>query len=207
MAKRSGLFYITYEGQNTVENIQKQFKGHLSPNIITRKTAFVLNETSRRAARVVQKRVGQEYTMQKKYLAKMAQLSKPASAKRLYAEVSYKNNVFKIQMFKFKQIGKKGGVKVEIKKGHSVLMQHLFVRTMKSGHIGVFGRGKYVKQQFVPGNFKTRNGKPMITDMLTASPYSAALSDIVKKDTITYIHRSLPGRLTAILQQEVNKMK
>jgi hypothetical protein len=46
----------------------------------------------------------------------------------------------------------------------------------------------------------------MITDMLTASPYSAALSDIVKRDTINYIQRSLPGRLTAILQQEVNKM-
>ena len=207
---------VSIEGKRAVQDIQKEFKDQLSEKQILKTTAFALNETSRRAISFVRKEVRKEYTVNNKYLKRMAKLGKPAKStpSGLYAEVLYSYKPVPMIAFKFKAQSKKKGsksnlrnIQVEIRKGKQTLLRHVFIATMKSGHTGIWAHGQYQHGKFVYSRNKTASGKDRMSEMQTASPFTLGTNKDIEKRAIEQIQKTLPSRLRALLQQRVDKLK
>jgi len=208
-------FSITFEGKKSLQSIQHEFADKLSPKEIRKTTAFALNTTARRVIALSRKEVKKEYTVNNKYLDRMANLSKPASGtvEGLYAAVSYSYKPVPMIGFKSKDNNKSkspkkrtGGVTVEIKRGKNQLLKHAFIATMASGHKGIYAVGSYKGKNFVFDKARSQSGKQRITEMRTSSPMTMISNKNIQKRTIAYIESNLPSRLRALLQNKVNKL-
>lgn len=205
---------MTFEGKKSLRSIQQEFANRLSKKVILKTTALSLNITARRVISQVKKDVKKEYTVNNKYLNRMATL-KPASGtvEGLYAAVSYSYKPVPMIGFKNKDNNKSkspkkrtGGVTVEIKRGKNQLLKHAFIATMASGHKGVYAVGSYQGKNFVHDKERTKSGKQRITEMKTSSPMTMQSNKDIQKRTITYVKTNLPPRLRALLQNEINKL-
>lgn len=208
-------FSITVDSKQSIQSIQREFADKLSPKEIRKTTAFALNTTARRVISLSRKEIKKEYTVNNKYLDRMAKLSKPASgsSEGLYAEVSYSYKTIPMIGFKNKDNNKSksakrriGGVTVEIKHGVSKHLKHAFIATMASGHKGIFAVGSYVDTSFVYDKERSISGKNRITQLRTSSPMTMTSNKNIQKRTIEYIDLNLPSRLRALLQNKVNKL-
>jgi hypothetical protein len=205
-------FGVKYEGKTTFETISKGFEKYLSHQEIVRVTAFAINETVRKSLPVLNEALRKNYTVKLKGLKTVTKIKYAAATDTgLWATVSFRANPIEMGYFNYtvRRKGKRqNGVNVEIKKGRSVLMKHIWMQPnkykSKSGlekiHKTLVGRGSYIKGSgFVRGNTKE-------TRMVGPSPFSMGLSKEVEKEMGTYIATSFPGRLQALLQQQVDKI-
>jgi hypothetical protein len=208
---------ITYEGQKNLGGIQKSFEGKLSQDTIEKTISRALNITANRARGFLTRRAREQYTVSNKYLTRMSKLTKPSKPTRqgLFAELSYSAQTLPFIAFKFKDRNQKGfvnfttklgGVELEIQHGKSFLLQHAFVKKMKSGHVGIWGHGRYIGKKFRYMKLYTSKGKPLITEMKTVSPFTMFTNKKVEEQLVEYISVGLPKRLQAMLQQEVDKV-
>lgn len=209
---------IEYEGHADMQRIAKEFEGKLSEKEILKTAAFAVNITARRILGMIKKEVKKDYTITNKHLDRAAKLTKPASGNRsgLYATISYSPKTIPMSGFKFSDLNKGGqffsynipmnGVRIEIKKGKQEILRHAFVKSMKSGHLGIWGHGSYVSGKFVPKDMLTGGGKPKITEMKTASPFTMYTNPKMDNRIYDYVGTNMPNRFKALLQQKVNKM-
>ena len=204
---------IIYEGKKTLESIQKEFNNQLSEKEILKTTAGALNVTARKVLTQVKKEIKKEgYTINTKYLNRMASLSKPAkgTVEGLYARISYSYSPIPMIGFKHKgeptkrSKGKRNPIIVEIHKGNPILLRHAWIGTTASGHTGIFAKGMFVKGQFVKG-LKGSNGGT-IFEQRSASPFTMATNKRVEDKIIDNIKGQLPKRLRAMLQVKINKL-
>jgi len=205
---------MTIEGKKSLKSIQQEFANKLSKKVILKTTALSLNITARRVISQVKKDVKKEYTINNKYLNRMATL-KPASGtvEGLYAAVSYSYKPVPMVGFKNKDNNKSkspkkrtGGVTIEIKRGRNQLLKHAFIATMASGHKGIYAQGLYKGKTFINDKVKTEKGKARITEMRGPSPMTMVSNKDIQKRTVTYVKTNLPPRLRALLQNEINKL-
>ena len=209
---------ISYEANKSMQDVAKRFEKVLSEKEILRTAAFAINTTARRVSTMVRKEVKKDYTISNKYLDRMSKLSKPAKGTQqgLYAELSYGYSTIPMVGFKFKDMNKgRGfvgyetktqGVRVEIKKGKQTLLSHCFVKSMASGHLGLWGHGKYIGNKFVHLRETTSKGKIKITEMKTASPFTMYTNKAMSKRINDYVDKTLLSRFTALLEQKVKKL-
>ena len=211
--------FITWEGKNSVESIQRQFKDQLSQQQILRTTARALNETSKRVQGFIKTQVRAGYTMNKKYLDRMASVGHYAKgdSSGLYVNINFRTRA--IPMIAFKHTGanrqKEQIVSVTITKGKSMTLRHAFIARMRntrnSGevteHEGIYGQGKYVKGKFVHNNAKTETGKPRLTEHVSTSPFTASTTKEMQPNVLKYVSTSLPSRLKYFLEKKIKKMK
>ena len=204
---------VEIEGRKSIKDIQREFEKHLSPNQIKKSTALAINDTSRRVISRTKSAIKKTYTVNKKYLDRIVTM-KPAkgTTSGLYAEIHYKYTPVPLVGFKFKSPKrtkmkpKAGGVRIEVVKGRSKMLNHAFVAQMKSGHTGIWGRGDYRNGKFVPSKEKTSSGKQRITELRTASPFTMGKNKDIEQSNITFIKKTLPDRTRAILQKKVDNL-
>jgi|WetSurMetagenome_2_1015567.scaffolds.fasta_scaffold267180_2 hypothetical protein len=210
---------VKYEGNKSMQKVADEFRGQLSEKEIAKTAAFAVNTTARRVLSMVRKEAKKDYTISNKYLQRMAVLSKPArgNASGLYAEVSYNFGTIPMVGFKYKNLNPKKqkyfafnskmkGVQVEIKKGKTMILRHAFIKSMASGHLGIWAHGYYKGKRFIPDNATTSSGKLKITELKSASPYTMYTSKSMSKKIQKYVDDSLTERFRAMLKIKLDKI-
>ena len=210
---------ITYEGKKSLDDIRKQFEQQLSRDEIDKVTAKALNITATRSIGFIKKQVKRTYTVNNKYFERFSKVSKKANSKSLYADISFSNRVTPMIGFDYK--GEETGkginartlspIQVAIRKGKLKTVKGSFIATMRAGasgsHKGIFATGHYEKQGFVYEYHRNSSGKTHITELKSVSMHTMAMRKDGNKDLYDYVDGSLPKRLQALLQQQVNKIK
>ncbi|MDR2001400.1 MAG: hypothetical protein LBQ74_00045 [Prevotella sp.] len=218
-------FGIKYEGKNTFESIARDFKKHLSPEVINKKCAAAINETLTRSVPLANKQIRAKYTLTNKGLIKKVTSIKKANSKRgpggLWGSVSIKANPIDMGYFKYKvklksfkyksrpgSYKKQVGANVAIIKGRNVYMKHLaeanfpYVKDkVIHKHITLASHGWYVK-----GRGFVSDPAMSLIKMRGPSPYAMLLNKDVEGKMSQYIHTNFPARLRALLQLEVDKI-
>ena len=195
---------ITTEKRGEIERIQRDFKKHLSADVILRGTSQAINSTMKRSISKINKEVKKEYNITPKYLKRIAVVKPKASSGSLYAGVHLQHAPVPIIGFKPKE--KQGsGVTVSVKRGRAKRLQSAFIATMQSGHVGVFARGRYGKD-FMWGNEKTASGKIRITEIKAPSPFAMGLSDTVAPQIQDFMGKEVVRATRGILQSRVDRM-
>jgi len=202
--------HITYEGKQSVQEIQKRFKTQLSEKEILKATAYTLNEVAKKAQAFIKKEVKRDYTMSKKYLDRTSKVTHKAQseATSLYVDIEF--NYRPVPMIAFKHTGKPGirkPIRVTIKKGKSTTFKHAFIATMNSGHQGIFASGRYINKKFVHDKSTTNSGKTRITELKSASPFTMSTSKAMQPRVMKYAGAMVVSRLKHNLQGKINKMK
>lgn len=203
------LFQITYEGKQSLKDIQDKFKEELSEKEILKSTAYALNQTATRVQAHIRKQVRKEYTISNPYLSKMSKTIKGAKGTKdsLYTEIGF--SYIPVPMIAFKHTGtpkSKRPVTVTILKGQTKIFRHAFIRlksTNKDGNekFGIYSRGRYNGKRFV-----YNEGDKRTSELRTASPYSMSLGKTIQPRIIAYTEKELPGRLEAVLRKKIEKM-
>jgi len=207
-------FSITIEGKKSIQSIQNEFANQLSYKEIQKTTAFALNTTARRVIAMAKKDAKKEYTINSKYIGRIADLTKPAkgTVDGLYAAVSYSYKTVPMVGFNFKEsksrTGKRGSgfIMIEIKKSKNQILKHAFVASMASGHKGIYAAGSYKGSKFIHDKVKTSTGKQRVTEMKGPSFSTMAANKNTQAHVTTYVEKNLPSRLRALLQNKVNKL-
>ncbi|MCD8173791.1 MAG: phage tail protein [Alistipes sp.] len=196
---------IEQEERGKVEAVFGRFRGELSEKQILIAGAQAINHVLTRSVSRINKQIKKEYNVRPRRLSKMVQVSPKANSGTLWGGIRINTGNIPIYDFKPKQSG--SGVSVAVHKGKTVYVNNSFLATMSSGHTGVYSRGRYKKREgFVPGREKTESGKIRITEILTASPFTMAMSKEVAADAQQYMGEELPTRTAAILQSKVDKL-
>jgi hypothetical protein len=134
----------------------------------------------------------------------VAEVAPKAKQNALYAGIKLRYAPIPIVAFKPKQKG--SAISVAIHKGKKVTVRTSFIATMKSGHTGVYARGKYAKSNFEYGKEKTSTGKTRITELKTSSPFTMATSDTVSNEVKSFMGAEVLKRVEGILKSKVAKI-
>lgn len=206
----AGLVQITFEGRQSVSDIQKKFKEHMSEKEILKTTARAINEVANKVQGNIRQQIRKEYTVKNKWLMKTSYVSKMAAGdpQRLYAHVSFSYRP--IPMIAFKHTGGTSSniktkqtkpISVTIKKGQTKEFRHASIKIKKNGDIGIFSQGRYVDKKFT---FQKDNKR--ITELKTASPFTMAFSKSIQPVINNYVTRELPAKLQLFLDRKLKKM-
>ncbi|MDR2004165.1 MAG: hypothetical protein LBQ74_14130 [Prevotella sp.] len=217
-------FGIKYEGKNTFKSIARDFEKHLSPKVINKKAAAAINETLKRSVPIVNKEIRAKYTLTNKGLIKKVTDIKKANSKQsggLWGAVTIKANPVDMGYFKYKvrtksfkyksrpgSYKRQAGATVEIIKGRSVIMKHLFEANFPyvkdnviHKHTTLAGRGRYIR-----GRGFVNNPAMSPVKMRGPSAYAMLLNKDVEGKMSQYVHTNFPARLRALLQLEIDKI-
>lgn len=212
-------FKITYEGRQSLADVQKKFKDQLSETEILKVTAAVLNETATRVQGFIRKNIHQQYNVRQKHLARGSKIGHKAKYQPsgLYTtvEFSYKTT----PLIGFGHTGTKNKqnqtIAVEIIKGKSQTFRHAFIAVMsnklKSGevseHEGIYAAGRYEGKEFVYTNAKTKSGRTKLAQLKGPSFFTMFSNRNLKQPIAYYIENRMKNRLEGALQSKINKMK
>ena len=199
-----GLVQITFEGRQSVSDIQRKFKDQLSEKEILKTTAFAINTTAKRLQGHIRIQVRKQYTVKNERLKNMSFVSKQAAGQpsRLYAHVDFSYRP--VPMIDFKHTGTPGSrrpVTVTIKKGQTKVFRPAFIKEKKNGGQGIFAQGRYADKKF-----SYQKDSKRITDLKSASPFTMTFSHDMQPKINEYVAKELPGRLGALLERKLLKM-
>lgn len=196
---------FTAETRGEIERIQRDFSDQLSSNEILRGTAQGINSALSRSISRINKQVKAEYNITQKYLSRMAVVSPKANSSTLYGGIKINDSRLPLIAFKAKQ--KASSISLSIHKGKSSVMRNAFITTMKSGHKGVFSRGRYDKKSgFIAGREKTSKGKVRITQMVGPSVFAMGVNKAVAQDVQEFMSKEVSARVEGILRSKVDKI-
>lgn len=159
--------------KQAVEDIRKDFSWATESQVKSA-TSRAMNRAAITIRDQIQKDIRKEYNLRARDI-KAALSIQRAKGTELSVAVSAKGGFIPIYQFKGTKIGsqitgrqitfasslktrkvkafrgkntKTGGISFEVKKGQKVFIQGAFIQRMKSGHTGVYARGKYTAQGF-----------------------------------------------------------
>ena len=125
---------------------------------VPRATARALNKVAAQAKTQAAREIKDRYQIGTRTISKYITVSRRASQTMLVAEVRAEGRPLPILAFKARQTRK--GVSVEVVRGHRKLIAHAFIKTLKSGHRGVFARTSASGASgYLGGSFQFRHGK------------------------------------------------
>lgn len=126
----------------------------------------------------------------------------------LEASIAVRGSGLPLQLFNARRIGREGvrggGVRVTLK-GRTFLIPHAFIKTMRSGHVGVFARGAYGgkgRQTFTGekfGRFQFGRQRFSINELFTFAP-PGAFSNPIVTEAMNERMRQQSGK---VIQQEI----
>ena len=213
----SNFVTVTYEGKDSIQEIQKKFKDNLKEKEILKTTARAINETAKKVQGFIRQGVRKEYTIKNKYLMKSSYVSKMASGvgNRLYAHVKFSYRP--VPMIAFKHTGTskiERPITVTIKRGKSIRLRHAWIGIKRRAkkdipeREAIFSFGRYIGKRFVPDlNAKKGDWKNKAGELMTSSPYAMSMNKNMQPKINEYVSRELPVKLQVFLQQKIDKMK
>lgn len=141
-------------------------------------TVSALNRTGTTVRAAASREIRNEYKLS---AASVREQLKVIRASRSNLEVRVRATGRRIGLIDFNARQTRQGVTVQIKTGGGrKLIRSAFLATMKSGHLGVFSRGRYAGGKFVPG----RSRLP-ITELTSLSLPKAFSNQKVMKQLVT----------------------
>ena len=125
---------------------------------VPRAAARALNKVGAQAKTQAAREIKDRYQIGTRMISKYISVARRASPSSLTVEVRAEGRPLPILAFKARQTRK--GVTVEVVRGNRKLISHAFIKTMKSGHRGVFARTRAAGASgYLGGSFQFRHGK------------------------------------------------
>ena len=197
--------FDTHLAQRTIADLAKQ----LGEQQTNRAVASALNRVASQGKTVASRTIRQRYRIKKSQLDKRMGQSR-AGAKHLQARIWTSGSPLPVSLFKYRQTKK--GVKVSIL-GKQNVIPGAFVAKMKSGHTGVFARGRYSakgfefrKKRINYGHKKYAKDLPIST-LYTASEGTMFGQPVVIEPVIGKIEAMLPVRIEHELNYLLSKVR
>ncbi|MGH8519860.1 MAG: phage tail protein [Gammaproteobacteria bacterium] len=121
--------------------------------IVPKASARALNKTASQAKTQAAREIRTHYNISTRVIGRHIELSRATPA-TLVAALKATGDKLPVIAFQARQT--KRGVTVQIKRGRRRLIPHAFIATLRSGHKGVFARGKYQGRSFVHRSKRVR---------------------------------------------------
>lgn len=192
--------------RDAITTVQREFS-HLSGQQLRQATARAINHTAAKAKTEAARVISKRYPHLSAKTAKDTIDIRKAYAGNLTGFVISSGRVLPVRGFKGRQIN--DGVSVNIA-GQRKVIKGAFIRKMKSGHIGVFMRGKYSGREFIrrttrnKAQISTKNDLP-IQELYTLSiPRAFGLKTTT--DAIEAVVNDERYGLAARLRHELSRM-
>ena len=189
---------INIDVSQAIRDLEKQFE-HLkgargtSYSKLNQGIARALNRTIAMAQTQANKSVRSTYKVKAKDIRKTMVISK-AKQNNLTSTIKVSARPLPIYAFGARQTKK--GVSINIT-GKRKLIKSAFIATMKSGHTGVYGRGRYVGTEFQYRTKRVNKRGPdtPIEEFYTASPFSMVTNAAVSRAVADKINQNFTNRL------------
>jgi hypothetical protein len=118
----------------------------LQRKVIPNATARALNKTAAQAKTQAGREIRARYNISSRLVGRQISVTR-ANKASLTAIVKPSGRKFPVMAFQARQTA--AGVRVQIIRGAPKIIRHAFIIRTKSGHIGVFARGRYSGRSFV----------------------------------------------------------
>jgi len=194
-AHKSYLWWmIQIDVSQAINTISREFAQRLTPRLLALGISRALNHTAAKAKTGAIREIRRQYNVQAKYVrAAMKQVR--ARPSFLESRIDVSGRPLPLLAFGARQ--NKRGVSVAVMAGQRKQVQRAFIRTMPSGHKGVFARGGYQRGQF---QFRTQRVKRGGTDTPIAELKTLAVPQALTHTTVinalaAQINRDLPDRI------------
>lgn len=163
----------------------------LQRTILPAATARALNKTAGQAKTQAGREISTRYNMSSRVAGRQIRVTR-ATKTSLTAIVRPSGRKLPVMAFQARQTA--AGVRVQIKRGSPKVIAHAFIARTRSGHIGVFARGRYSGGRFV-------HQKPRlpITELFTVGVPQAFGSRLV----IEALQRKVREKFPRILEHEI----
>ena len=162
-----------------------------------------LNHTIKKAKTSASREIKDQYNIRRVSDVKKSLRVNLSSREILEAQLIATGSPMPLIAFRPRQIKK--GVSVQVFRGQRKRIKKAFIATMRSGHTGVFARGRYSSDGFV---FRYQRARPHgndlpITELKTTSIPGALSNDVVLKNLTSKLNADFPNRL----QHEVSRLR
>lgn len=163
----------------------------LQRSVIPTATARALNKTAAQAKTQAGREIRDRYNISSRVIGRLISVSRAAKTS-LTAIVKPSGRKLPVMAFQARQSA--AGVRVQIKRGSPKVIAHAFIVRTRSGHVGVFARGRYSGGRFV-------HQKPRlpITELFTVGVPQAFGSRLV----IEALQRKVREKFPRILEHEI----
>lgn len=172
----------------------------LASGLRDKATTRALNKVAAQGKTAAGREIKQEYQISTRVISRSISLRR-AGRGVLQALVVAEGKPLPMIAFNARQ--SKAGVTVQIK-GKSITVPHAFIKSMKSGHRGVFARGGYkgaiqrTGEEF--GRFKFGRGRLPIGELFTISVPKGFSNKVVQGKIMARVQEQFPK----VLAQEIN---
>jgi hypothetical protein len=130
-----------------LRQLKQEFR-NVEEKIVRAATASAINKVTTQARTQASRNIARTYGLPASAVKKSLYVSPRANFRSITAAIKAEGVNLPLIVFSARQT--RAGVTVRVKGGRQ-LVRSAFIATMKSGHRGVFGRGRYGQQGFTPG--------------------------------------------------------
>lgn len=128
-----------------VAELRREFR-ELPEREFKRGAASALNKIANQARNQAARQIAAEYSLPVSAIKKSLSVKRRANRNELTATIAAAGAPLPLILFKARQTRK--GVTVQVKRGSRRLIAGAFIKTLSSGHRGVFARGRYASNEF-----------------------------------------------------------
>lgn len=147
--------------QSNIDQVRRRLT-RVQRQVIPQAAARALNRVARQAHTQMAREVAGSYAIKVGDAKKAIRVTRTAGRHSLTAVLTAAGSRLPLMQFRARQTRR--GVTVMVRRGERKLVRGAFVATMKSGHTGVFARGRYG-----PGGFQPAKPRLPITELTTLS--------------------------------------
>lgn len=170
----------------------------LQRTVMPTATARALNKTAAQGKTQAGREISTRYNITSRVAGRQIRVTR-ANKSSLTAIVRPSGRKLPVMAFQARQTA--AGVKVQIKRGSPKVIAHAFIARTRSGHVGVFARGRYSGGRFV-------HQKPRlpITELFTVGVPQAFGSRVVIEALQRKVREKFPGILEHEIRFAVTKL-
>jgi hypothetical protein len=193
---------IRFDVRHDLGKAAEQMAG-LAAGLREKATTRAINKVAAQGKTAAAREIKQEYQISTRVISRSISLRR-AGRGVLQAVIAAQGGPLPMIAFQARQ--SKLGVTIKVK-GRSITVPHAFIKSMKSGHQGVFARGGYkgsmrrTGESF--GRFKFGRGRLPIGELFTMSVPNGFSNKVVQDKVMARVREQFPK----VLAQEINYLK
>lgn len=138
---------IKFEVKSDISKVEKTIK-RLAADVAVKAVPRALNKVAARVKTEAGRAIKQRYNVSARAVGRAITVKK-AGTGSIVASVDTTGKPFPLQAFKARGKLFRGPVSVEVVRGQRKMVRHGFLGQTKSGHVGIFARGRYKAGVFV----------------------------------------------------------
>ncbi len=178
----------------------------LQRTVIPTATARALNKTGAQAKTQAGREIRARYNVPARFIGRQISVSR-ATKTTLTAIVRPSGRKLPVYAFQARQTP--SGVRVHITRGSPRVIAHAFIQRMRSGHVGVFARGRYAGRRFVHRPRRIRPSPQQdlpITELFTVGVPQAFGTRVVIEALQGKVREKFPGILEHEIRFAITKL-